>query len=184
MVTRMKYSTGGPVPREFKIEVDGIRLESRSIARLVSQYRLHHDQNGLRLPLDWEDRIWKALATAYPKHVKRAPGGAKRRLVSVGSALNFLRFISKRLADDSLVAPQEAHRRASICRECPLRSSVAGCPTCKDALKLAIHPPEKVDAPEACGACGCYMPLKVWAPRDQLGSADTFPFWSGCWMRE
>lgn len=180
----MKWTTNGPVPSKFSVTVAGVRLSGKTTGQLFTQFRRHYDQNDLRLPINWESLVWSALATAYPKHVKRAPGGAKRRLVSVGSALNFLRFISKRLADDSLVAPQEAHRRASICRACPLRSSVAGCPTCKDALKLAIHPPEKVDAPEACGACGCYMPLKVWAPRDQLGSADTFPFWSGCWMRE
>jgi hypothetical protein len=180
----MKWTTNGPVPSKFSVTVEGVRLSGKTTGQLFNQFRRHYDQNDLRLPINWESFVWTALAAAYPKHVKRAPGGAKRRLVSVGSALNFLRFMAKRVVDSSLVAPQEAHRRASICRGCPLRSSVAGCSTCKDALKLTIHPPEKVDAPEACGACGCYLPLKVWVPRDQLGSADAFPFWSGCWMKE
>jgi hypothetical protein len=180
----MKYSTGGPVPKEFRIEVDGIRLESRSIARMVSQYRLHHDKHGLRLPLDWEDRIWKALVAAYPRYVKRVPGGAQRRSVSIGSALNFIRFMAKRITNKSLVEPVEAHRRAAVCMACPLATHVSGCHICKDALKLTVRPPEEVVAPEACSACGCYMPLKVWLPREQLGSAEAFPFHEKCWMRE
>lgn len=183
-LTPMRYSLGGPVPRKFEIEVGGIKLESRVVSGLMNQYRLYHDQNGLRLPSDWEDQVWKALAAAYPKYVKRMPGASETRSVSIGSALNFIRFMAKRVTDKSLVAAPEAHRRAAICMSCPLRRDVSGCHICKDALQLTIHPPEAVEAPEACGACKCYMPLKVWVPREQLGSADAFPFTATCWMRE
>ena len=180
----MKWQASGPVPRKFEIEVDGIKLESRVITGLLSQYRLFHDKNGMRLPTDWEERVWAALATAYPGHVRRSPGGAQRRYVSIGSALNFIRFMTKRLSNRSLVAPEEARRRAAICGPCRLSRRVSGCSVCKDALSLTVTPPEAVAAPEACLACGCYMPLKIWIPREQLGSADEYPFDESCWMRE
>lgn len=180
----MKFSTGGPVPREFDITVDGKRYRSRTISGIFDQYARSHDRSGTRLPLDWEDLVWSHLAAAYPKHVKRAPGAAKRRSVSMRQALNFIRFLAKRVTDKRLVASEEARRRASICSACPMASRVSGCSVCKDALQLTIHPPEEVEAPEACGACGCYLPLKVWLPLDQLGSADDFDYAPSCWMRD
>ena len=179
---RMKWTTGGPVPRKFDITVDDLRLIDKTISGLSVQYRRHYDQNGLRLPVDWEDRIWTVLASTYPRHVKRAPGVAKRRSVSIGSALNFIRFLAKRVTDKSLVPPQEAHRRASICRACPMATNVSGCHICKDALVWTVHPPEAVVAPEACSACGCYLPLKIWVPRSQLGDVSAFDIDPKCWM--
>lgn len=180
----MKWQTGGPVPREFDIRIDGLHLKARTIAGIFDQYVRSYDRKGALLPVDWEDHVWSYLAASYPKHVKRAPGVAKRRSVSVRKALNFIRFIGKRASDKRLVEPQEARRRAAVCASCPMATRVSGCSICKDALQLMIHPPEEVEAPEACSACGCYMPLKIWVPRDQLGSADEFDFHTSCWMRE
>lgn len=179
----MQYTTGGPVPRRFDIIVDGFVLSHKTINGLFSAYRVAHDQKGLRLPVDWEHRIWEALREAYPRHVKRAPGGAKRRSVSIGSALNFIRFLAKRVTDQSLVSPELALQRAQTCQRCPLATTVGGCHLCKDALKLTVHPPQEIEAPEACSACGCYLKLKVWVPREQLGDASAFDYHSGCWMR-
>jgi hypothetical protein len=180
----MSYSTGGPVPREFDVEIDGMCFRSRTITGIFDQYVRSYDRRGIRLPADWEDWVWSHLAARYPKHVKRVPGASKRRSVSVRSALNFIRFLGKRLTDKRLVAPEEARRRAAICASCPMATHVSGCAICKDVLQLAVHPPEVVSVPEACSACGCHIPLKVWVPRDLLGSADDFDYWESCWMRE
>ena len=182
MLTHMKWQTGGPVPRIFNITVNGVFLSSRTIPELFRQFSTHHDRNDLRLPIGWEDLVWSALAVAYPKHVKRLPGESGLRMVSVPAALNFIRFLAKRISDRSLVSPEAARRRAAVCSACPMAGPVAGCSVCKDALGLTVRPPEKVEVAEGCSACGCYLPLKIWVPRDQLGDAGAFPFDPGCWM--
>ena len=184
MLTRMNWQTGGPVPRNFDVEVGGFQLSSRSLPDLFAQFARHHDRREMRLQPDWEDTVWKALAAKYPKHIKRAPDKSTNRAVSVRSALNFIRFLAKRVTDQSLVQPCEARRRASICSRCPQALAISGCAVCKDAIQLTVSPPEAVESPEGCSACGCYLPLKVWVPRDQLGPASDYPYHASCWMRE
>lgn len=123
------------------------------------------------------------MMKSHPKHIKRVRGKPKFAGVSVAAALSFMKFMAKRVTDKSLVSPGLAKSRAKACWSCPKRAPVLGCHICKDALQLTVKPPEQVDAPEACAACGCYLKLKVWIKRSHLGSAEAFPFDSACWMR-
>lgn len=178
----MNWSTGGPCPRIYRAEIDGKVFEEKDYNRIFTKYRTWVESQDLRLPLEWEEKVWSALKKSHPKHfIKKRRAGSPG--VSVASAASFLTFMSKRMRKRALVAAEEAKRRAAICFSCPMQSKVLGCAVCKEALKLFVKPPEKVVSPQACMACGCYLPLKVWVPREQLGSAEDYLYWERCWMR-
>jgi len=179
----MNWTTGGPCPRIYRAEIEGKVFEDRNYNRIFTKYRTWVESKDERLPLDWEERVWEALKKSHPDHFirgkRQAPPG-----VSVVSAASFLAFMAKRMRNRALVAPEEAKRRAAICSACPMQSKVLGCSVCRGGLGLFIKPPEKVASPQACMACGCYLPLKIWVPRDQLGLSEDFPYHENCWMRE
>jgi hypothetical protein len=180
----MSWNTGGPCPREFVVKIEGQRFSARNHNYIFSLYVTWKKNRGEMLPIDWEEPIWQALKKAYPKFFhkekKKASSG-----VSVAAASSFMTFVLKRFGKSrQLVSTEEAKRRASICYNCPMKEPVLGCSVCKQALKLFVKPPEPVDAPPACGACGCWLPLKIWIPRKHLGDSNDFPYHSDCWMRE
>lgn len=177
------WETAGPVPRIFRIQLEGIIIESKTVNGIFSKALAQFIAKDERLPLNWEETVWRALKEAHPSHIHQN-GKKPRAGVSVGSAMAFLAFMAKRIRNRSLVSIEEARRRAAICSMCPNGSKILGCSVCKAALKLTVNPPEAVSVPPGCSACGCFLPLKVWIPRDQLGTSDAFPFWRGCWMFE
>jgi hypothetical protein len=179
----MNWTTGGPSPRIYRVEIDGMVFESRNHNHIFTKYRSWIESKGERVPINWEEVVWKALKSSYPKHIIRGKKNGSPG-VSVATAASFLAFMAKRMRKRALVAPEEAKRRAAICSECPMKSAVLGCSICKDALQLFVKPPEKVVSPQACMACGCYLPVKVWVPRNQLGPTEDHPYDEGCWMRD
>lgn len=179
----MSWTTGGPCPRIYRAEIGGKVFEDRDYNRIFTKYRTSVEAEGGRVAVGWEEVVWKALKKSHPNHFVKAKKKASPG-VSVATAASFLSFMAKRMRKRALVAPEEAKRRAAICSECPMRSPVLGCSVCKDALQLFVKPPEKVVSPQACMACGCYLVLKIWVPRDQLGSAEDYPYHQGCWMRD
>lgn len=179
----MSYSINGPVPRQYVAVLGDVKLTGPSPSHVLQKWAVLLEERGYRLEPGWEQSVWEALMKSHPKHIKRKRGKPKFAGVSVAAAASFLRFMAKRATDKSLVTPELAKTRAEACWRCPNRAPVLGCHICKDALQLTVKPPEHLHAPEACSACGCYLPLKLWLPRHQLGPAEAFPYWDQCWMR-
>ena len=180
----MSWSTGGPCPRIFVAEIEGQKFTASNHNHIFGLYAAWKKNKDERLALDWEETVWQALKKSHPKHFHKA-GKKASPGVSVAAASSFITFVAKRVGGrNAVVSVAEAKRRADICFNCPLKEPVLGCSVCKQALKLFVKPPEHVDAPPACGACGCWLPLKIWVPRKHLGSVDDFPFHSDCWMRD
>lgn len=180
-----KWQVNGPLPRNgYVAEIRGQRFTGPSPRHVIDKWARALEAMGGRLVPDWEDEAWEALRQSHPRHVKRAPGKPKRAGVSVASAMSFVKFMARRVTNHSLVSAVEARRRAAICTGCPLWAPVLGCSVCKEGLQLTISPPEDVVAPPACSACGCWLKLKIWVPRAQLGGAEEFPYWEQCWMCE
>lgn len=177
-------------PPKVEVDIDGRRWRAVTVKELFKAYSWTYCQKGERLNPGWELPVWEALAKKYPRHVRwRGPESLKKASPSslkLVSAVSFLKFAAKHLMDRRLVSAAEAHRRAAICAECPLKSSIGGCPVCKDSLKAIVkNPPEKTVAPEGCLACNCYMPVKVWIRMDQLApSRDHYQWAPDCWMLE
>ncbi len=179
----MNFGVNGPIPRNgYEAIIRGIRFTGPSPRHIIDAWARALEGMGARLVPNWEDEAWEALALAHPKHIKRIPGTRRKAGVSVAAAMSFMKFMAKRMIDQTLVPADEARRRAAICTRCPSWAPVIGCAACKEALELTIHPPEAVAVPPACGACGCWLPCKIWVPRAQLGEAQAFPYWEECWM--
>lgn len=166
----------------YKIILDGREMWGFSVESLVNRRLDELINSGNPLPEEWVEDVWRALAIAYPKHVRRVRGRNPEGM-NIMMALGYIKFLTKLIRGKPLVSPDLAKQRAAVCSRCPKRASVMGCSVCKRVLSLHIHPPQAVKAPESCRACKCYLPLKIWVDRSLLGSADAFPFWAECWMR-
>lgn len=173
-------------PPFIDVVIEGQRFQGREMKNIHYLYLAWLESQGRRLEPGGEDVVWQAVKDTYPGFIIKYPDPYKTTSITVNAAWSFILFIAKRMKNKSLVDPLEAQRRANICIECPKKSAVMGCGFCKAALKLMVSPPRALDpkAPEACGACGCWLPGKVWVPRDALGSEEDFPYWESCWMRE
>ena len=180
-----QWEMTGLRPSWIEVEINGRKYSGRQVKNIQAAFRDDVVASGGRVLPGDEDRVWQAIKDAYPRFIikkkKKGNGG-----ISIPAAWSFIRFIERRMRNKGLVTPQEARRRAEICSGCPQRSAVLGCSVCKHALQLFIKPPEDLERgmPQGCQACGCYLPLKVWVPREVLGSADGFDYHPSCWMRE
>ena len=179
-----KWELTGLRPEKIEVELDGVKFAAREIKAIFIQYRDWKLEQGSRMVPGDDDRIWEALKAVYPRYILKSKKLGKPG-VSVGAAWSFIRYIERRMKNKGLVELAEAQRRADICSACPQRSAVVGCGVCVNALKLFIKPPFALAPvpPKACGACGCVLNLKVWVPREVLGSADEFDYAPECWMR-
>lgn len=167
----------------LSITVDGMRIESNCGHGLFKAYVQAVENAERRLEPGWEDRLYKAIAASYPGYVRRKKKKG-RAPISVATMLSFVKFALKRLKNKKLESTQVAEARAEICRKCPLNRKVAGCSVCRAVLATLVHPPKEITGIHGCEACGCYMPLKVWIPREQLGGPEEFPYWEHCWMHQ
>lgn len=111
----------------------------------------------------------------------------------------FLRTVWQALMDRKFVPREEAQRRVSVCRGCPIRTtSPKGCTGCFTLVKKAnallakndaivIEPDDDGWVRDTCGACGCLLPLKVFLDNETLDTAEgsTRPaYWEQCWRNE
>ena len=103
----------------------------------------------------------------------------------------FLKTVWQAILDRKFVTPEEAARRVAVCIECPIRTTMpGGCTGCYTLVKKAeailnkrgaIHLPDDRDV---CGACGCFIPLKVVLENrtlDRAEAAERPAYWTGCW---
>lgn len=180
-----KWSLTGLRPEKVEVEIEGMLFQAREIKGIHAAFREWRIETGGRILPGDEDLVWEALKRAYPRYVIKQKKPGKPGL-SVGAAWSFIRYLERRMRNKSLVDPVEAQRRADICATCPMKTPVVGCGVCVSALKLFIKPSVQLDPqpPRGCSACLCYLPLKVWIPREVLGDAGEFEFAEGCWMRE
>ena len=108
----------------------------------------------------------------------------------------FLKTVWQAIVDRKFVDRGEALRRRDVCLGCPLRTTMpGGCTGCYSILKKAeailqkngsIQIEQDGDGftRDVCGACGCFIPLKVVLENRTLDSAegDRRPaYWEGCW---
>jgi hypothetical protein len=178
-------------PDWITVEIDGVTHSGREMKNIHASYRDWKIESGERLLPGDEDKVWEAVKAKYPKFIIRRKKPGKPG-VSISAAFSFIRYLEKRMKNKGLVEALEAQRRANICLQCPKKSAVLGCSICKQALKMFVSPPQELQPrpPEACGACGCWLPGKVWIPREVLGPAEEFEFaepddasgFPGCWM--
>lgn len=113
----------------------------------------------------------------------------------IKTAFRYYRLRSSWLGDGGQpVASSLAHARAAVCNQCPkhdtgrpfwetltamVSNELRGQLKIKDDLNLKLPDPQ----PHICGACDCYLPLKVWAPIDRiLETTDSAELDPKCWI--
>lgn len=193
----MGYSYTPLQPSRWRFEVDGIEIDSRTGDGCFKQYCDGISEKGLRLREDWRERVWEQMLAHYPDAVSKS-GKRQNKAISVHAAGVFLVFISKLLKKGwKPVEDELAISRANTCLACPKFKQIAGCSICKLALKTVVRIPKQNQQAlrrslgqslghwegSACQACHCYLPVKVWLPRELLGSSEEFAFDEACWMR-
>lgn len=108
----------------------------------------------------------------------------------------FLNTVWHAILDRKFVDREEAVRRVGVCLGCPLRTTMpGGCTGCYSLVRKAEHILQKngsiqieEDADgfkrDVCGACGCFIPLKVVLENRTLDKAEGSSrpaYWEGCW---
>ena len=108
----------------------------------------------------------------------------------------FLKTVWQAILDRKFVVREEALRRVDVCHGCPLRTTMpGGCSGCYTLLKKAealLRKNGAIEIPadddgfvrDVCGACGCFIPLKVVLENGTLDNAEGGKrpaYWAGCW---
>jgi hypothetical protein len=185
----MKVSRPGQgTPNEWRYvqPETGAVFHAFSYWELADKVRKHRAAMNLDLAKSWEDRFQDDLCRQNeeaPCHGRVDTKKDSRRL-TLQDLRRFMSTISK--WDGTLVAREEAERRAAICIACPKNQSVRGCWGCAGLLKEVVKflqgkKGTTVDsALESCGVCGCVLRAKVWMPLD---TKDGLEYPSHCWQR-
>lgn len=194
----MKWRLTTLQPSSWNISVDGVEIESRTSSGLFTRYASMIAEDGRRLDEDWRERVWMAMKDKHPQAVTQESGRG-RVMLDIPTMGAFLKFLKNRITKKMVpVSVELAVKRAKVCLSCPLHEQVAGCTVCKVALKSVVKLPEQSRqdllrklGPErqrfqesGCRACLCYLPVKVFLPRELLGPAEAFSFSEECWMRQ
>jgi hypothetical protein len=108
----------------------------------------------------------------------------------------FLTTVWQAIVDRKFVPREEAQRRVDVCLACPLRTTMpGGCTGCYTLVRKAealLHKNGAITIGEdpdgfkrdVCGACGCFIPLKVALENRTLDKAEGSrrpAYWAGCW---
>lgn len=111
----------------------------------------------------------------------------------------FLETVWAAVKDRKFVEREEAVSRVDVCIDCPLRTTMpGGCSGCYTLLGQAkklldkngaieIPPDEDGTVRNVCGACGCFIPVKVALMNSTLNKAEAGKrpaYWEGCWRNE
>ena len=152
------------------------------------------EAEGERLEGGWEDELWKEMQRNYPQYIFSETIVDPPPILTISSAISFIRFVAKRGFDRSVVSTQEADRRAEICARCPKAGVLVGCGMCRETVRAVAGAPRKeYDFGEdeigkkkvGCSACGCFLEVKVWMPEKYLKEeVDKHDWWEECWMKD
>lgn len=180
----MSWETTSLKPQIIEVEFEGKIHKGRNLKAIFSSVHDEYIRQARIAPPGWEEDVWVALREKYPRYIlKRVRKDS--RAISVASVTAFVNYLISRGFSKKLVSTQEAQRRADICAQCPAKTHIVGCKICKNALKMTVKPPVKIQAPEGCSVCNCYIPLKIWIPKEHLqDSKDQFDFPDNCWIHD
>jgi len=166
----------------------------------------HRHGNSLPIPDDYREFLENAACEetqppgsrcGAPRRKPRARNPIPRLMIS--HVERFLNTVWAAIVDRKFVAREVALERVSVCMNCPLRSHMpSGCSACYTLLGKAekllakngaieVPPDEDGSVRNVCGACGCFIPLKVALENSTLDRAEGGQrpaYWSECWRNK
>lgn len=175
---------------------DGTPFEAKSYHTLIRAYAKHHREVGILLPPGWEEDMQDDLCRhmgLLTDGCEPRPDGVERRL-GIGDIVRFMQAALRFLQAGGKTVPAGlAEQRAATCAACPMKKSrVHGCWGCASlapmlmqagnmaGLKLHTTNDKSINY---CGACGCYLKLKVHLPIDAYKD-DGVDYPENCWVRK
>jgi hypothetical protein len=190
---------------KYTIPETGATITADFFSILRDRVLRHRKANNLPIPDDYDAFLQDAAcretnppgsrcgtATPKPRTNKPIP------VLLLSHVQRFLETVWAAVKDRKFVGAETAKERVGVCMDCPLRTTMpGGCTGCFTLLGKAEKLLAKKDAitiePDAdgfvrnvCGACGCFIPLKVWLEDSTLNKAegDNRPaYWERCWRK-
>lgn len=163
----------------------------------------HRNANSLPIPDDYRTFLEDAACQETNPPGSQCGGWREKRTaagpikhIMLSHIEKFLKTVWQAILDRKFVKREEALRRVEFCLDCPLRTTMpGGCTGCYTMLgkaeKLlskngAIEIPTDEDGykRDVCGACGCFIPLKVVlenATLDKAEGSERPAYWENCW---
>lgn len=190
---------------KYTIPETGAIITADFFSILRDRVLRHRKANNLPIPEDYdaflEDAVCRetnppgsrcGAASPKPRANKPIP------VLLLSHVQRFLETVWAAVQDRKFVSAGTANERVNTCMGCPLRTTMPkGCMGCFSLLRKAekllakkdaitIEPDDDGFKRDVCGACGCFIPLKVWLEDSTLNKAegDQRPaYWEGCWRK-
>ena len=178
----------------------GVRLNSRSLGKLLNDATKLRIANKLVIPKDWP-RVFRSLICEQMglgprscREVQETPEQKtdRKRKISFGDVRNFLHVLTEWISQKpEFVSPEEASRRASICAQCPENIPATGCGGCANIAGMVTKVIGNRRTPDDeklqnCGVCGCSNQAQVHVPLEVLAKGVTpdMEFPTHCWKKK
>jgi hypothetical protein len=187
----------------YTIPENGVLIKADFFEELWKKVLRHRHANSLPIPEDYREFLENAACeeTSPPGSRCGAPRRKPRESrpiqhLMISHVERFLSTVWAAIVDRKFVSRDTALERVSVCIGCPLRATMpGGCGGCYTLLKKAkalldkngaieIPPDEDGLVRDVCGACGCFIPLKVALENSTLNKAEGShrpAYWSECW---
>lgn len=187
---------GGRFP--YTQQENGFKFSELDFEALLRVVKEHRKANNIPISGNYRAEIEDACCREILEHYANYEGVVtedgrrafpERGGLTLDDVKNFLSFVSKWISSGGkFVEQQEADRRALICLQCPKRTDLAVCWSCRgvtaliDSLKGNRHAAEEGKL-KICGACKCDLKTKVWVDKEPM-KRDDVQWWNKCWMRD
>ena len=180
----------------YTVEQTGLKITGNSARTLMRRVKEHMVANSLPLPDNFqawfEDAVCRQMDLGRPfcgQTPKNPPLGGVKHL-SLALVERFIRTVTLTIKGRKLVPQEEAERRAAICVECPMNTTIGGCRSCyaiAKPLKALLGSRATVAKPDVCGICGCSGELKPFVPNKVLDQAEIghgLEYPPNCWRHD
>lgn len=201
----LDMSNSPPNGWKIKVPKTGIEFKHYDYRAISKAYKSHCGANGILLSPNWEEEFISEMCKQNPHWGRQCrptiTNKVVKRRLSLTAVLSFLNMM-RAWAESTLsgkaafVTQEEAERRAGICANCPLNTTLQfSCGACMGAvltLIQAIIGKRKTSQDEhlgACLICSCSLKAAVHVPvdvqREGLSQElkDDFDGIKYCWKR-
>jgi hypothetical protein len=190
----------------YTVPETNVLLTADFFEELWKKVIAHRRANSLGVPEGYREFLEDAAcAETNPRGSHCGERKPKPRAKSAPNRLmmshveRFLKTVWHAIVARKFVTRDEAVRRAAVCAGCPLKSEMpSGCTGCYTLLKKAdkllskngaivVEPDGDGIVRDVCGACGCFIPLKVVLENSTLDDAEGEQrpaYWKNCWRND
>jgi hypothetical protein len=185
----------------YRQKETGLVLTAKSLGELTLTVK-HHRQHAHLEPTDMESiafeierqicarlGIYDCMKEGPDDDWAPVPNGSN--LFSIDKIISLSRSAFEWIkTGGELVTPEEADRRAAICRDCPSNvDSGHGCFNCAlgKIVRLAVPAERRPPGLASCSHCGCDLTSKVNVPDSVIVASDAernIEYPSHCWQRK